>query len=285
MKYVFFGTGSIAVGVLEELSAARLVPTCIVTAPDKLVGRGKKLTPPPVKTWADTHTIPTIQPEKLDSQYLKNLRAVEADVFVVADYGKILPKELLNISEHGTLNVHPSLLPRLRGPSPIRSAILNDDKKIGVTIMLMDEEVDHGPIVAQRSISPPQKWPPRGRDLDALLAREGGKLLAEILPAWLRGDITPQKQNHDLATYSEKIKKEDGLIYLAGDPYKNLLRVRAYDGWPGAYILVKKVDKKIRVRITDAHIDGSGSFVIDRVIPEGKKEMLYEEFLRGAAQN
>ncbi|OGG45672.1 methionyl-tRNA formyltransferase [Candidatus Kaiserbacteria bacterium RIFCSPHIGHO2_01_FULL_50_13] len=281
MKFVFFGTGNIAVGVLEELSAAHLVPALITTAPDKPAGRGKKLTPPPVKAWANMHSISAIQPEKLDSQYLKNLRALKADVFVVADYGKILPKELLKIPKHGTLNMHPSLLPRLRGPSPIRTAILNDDKNIGVTIMLMDEKMDHGPIVAQRPIPPPQDWPPHGRELDELLAHGGGKLLAEILPTWLRGDIVPQPQNHDLATYSEKIKKEDGLVNLAYEPRKNLLKVRAYDGSPGAYAFFEKNGKKLRVRITDAHLDENGSFTIDRVIPEGKKEMSYEEFLRG----
>jgi methionyl-tRNA formyltransferase len=203
-------------------------------------------------------------------------------VFVVASFGSILPKTLLDIPKHGTVNVHPSLLPRLRGPSPMRSAILRDEKETGVSIMLLDEQMDHGPLLAQKKVFV-DPWPSRGRVLDDLLAREGGALLAKTLPLWVAGEIEPQEQNHDLATYTEKFTKEDGLLDLKDNPYRNLLKVRAFEGWPGTYALFERAGKRIRVQILDAHLDGS-RFVIDIVKPEGKKEMPYEDFLRSGAK-
>ena len=205
VRFVFFGTTPLAEGVLTELANVGLVP-------QRVIGSGK-----PTKGLID------------------ELRTEKWDVFVVASFGAILPKQLLDVPKDGTLNVHPSLLPRLRGPSPMRSAILNDEKGTGVSIMLLDEEMDHGPLIAQKKISVPD-WPPHGKTLDALLAREGGKLLAQTLPLWVAGEIEAQEQNHDLATYTEKFKKEDGLLDLNGDAYKNLLKIRAFEGWPGTCI-------------------------------------------------
>lgn len=145
-------------------------------------------------------------------------------------------KEILRIPKYGTLNVHPSLLPKLRGASPIISAILEDEKKTGVTIMLVDEKMDHGPIVAQASIEI-EDWPPRASMLLEMLAVEGGNLLAEVIEPFIAGEITPEEQKHDEATYTKKIQKEDGLIDLSGDPYENLRKIRAFEGWPGTHFL------------------------------------------------
>ena len=219
-SFVFFGTGEIAVGALNEMERRGFIPAFVVTAPDKPAGRGKTLSASPVAKWAADHNIETFKPAKLDTEFLHFLEARSqhlAPVFLVIDYGKLLPKRLLDIPPRGVLNMHPSLLPRLRGPSPIRSAILND-QKTGVSVMLVDEEMDHGPIVAQRRVFVPD-WPPHGRDLDARLAREGGTLIAEILSLWIRGDIEARPQNHDVATYSHLFKKEDGLLDLTnGNP-------------------------------------------------------------------
>ncbi|MDO8553062.1 MAG: methionyl-tRNA formyltransferase [bacterium] len=292
VKFAFFGTSHIAVFVLDELKKAGLIPSLIVTTPDKPKGRGLVLQASPVKEWAQVSNIEILQPEKLDDEFCYTLKArrYTLDVCIVVDYGKLLPKEILAIPKRGFLNVHPSLLPRLRGPSPIRSAILNDEKTTGVSIVLVDEEMDHGPIVAQKRIAV-EEWfntPKRGEggphlaELEELLMSEGGHLLAQVLPQWVSGELEAHEQNHDVATYSEKIEKEDGLINLADDPQLNLRKIRAYDGWPGTYCYFERAEKRIRIGIVDAHIE-NGSLVIDKVKPEGKKEMAYEEFLRSGA--
>ncbi len=251
-RFVFFGTTPLAHGVLEELAKAGFVP--------KLTFDSVDITP----------------------EFIDGLSREQWDFFVVASFGKILPKNLIELPKSGTLNVHPSVLPRLRGPSPIRSAILNDERESGVSVMLMDDKMDHGPLIAQRRI-PVEPWPPYGKALDELFANEGGKLLAQILPLWLQGEIQTQEQNHDLATYTEKFTKEDGLLDLKDDAYKNLLKIRAFEGWPGTYVFFERAGKKIRVQILDAHLEGQ-KLVLDTVKPEGKKEMRYEEFLRSGAK-
>ncbi len=289
--FVFFGTGEIAVGVLTELETASLLPTLIVTSPDRPAGRGGILSPSPVKTWAVARNLQILQPEKLDSAFTLSLKPETCPLFIVVDYGAFLPSKLLVIPKYGTLNMHPSLLPRLRGPSPIRSAILNDEKVTGVSVMLVDEKMDHGPVVAQRTVVVPE-WPPHGRDLDTLLARAGGKLLAEIIPLWVSGNLEAHEQNHDVATFSQMFSKEDGLLDLVnGDAYQNLLRIRAFEGWPGTYTFFERGGRRIRTQIIGAHLEGNpstwlraGKLVIERVKPEGKQEMSYDEFARSGAK-
>jgi len=307
VKFAFFGTSHIAVFVLDELKKAGLIPSLIVTTPDKAKGRGLAVQPSAVKAWALENKIDVLQPERLDSAFVERLRttfyALRADLCIIVDYGKILPRTVLGIPRRGFFNVHPSLLPRLRGPSPIRSAILNDEKATGVSIILLDEETDHGPIVAQKRIAIDEQMHVAG--LEEALMKEGGALLGQVLPQWVKGEIDAHEQNHDIATYSGKIEKEDGLLNLADDARLNLRKIRAYEGWPGTYAFFERrglnrakgavgrtpnetsshgvLDKKIRVGILDAHID-NGSLVIDKVKPEGKKEMSYAEFLRSGAE-
>ncbi|MBI4088185.1 methionyl-tRNA formyltransferase [Candidatus Kaiserbacteria bacterium] len=282
IRFVFFGTGEIARYALEEIRAAGFVPQLIVTEPDAKRGRGLKTSSSPVKAWAASQDIETLQPEALRPDVLEKVRALEPDLAVVVDYGTFLPKVLLETPRRGCLNMHPSLLPRLRGPSPIRSAILNDERTTGVSVILLDEEVDHGPLVAQKPLSIAQ-WPPRGKALDEALAREGGKLLAFVIPQWIAGEIEARAQNHDVATYSTKFTKEDGLLDLSGDAYQNLLKIRAFEGWPGTYTFFGRGGKKLRVQILDARMSDK-KLIIDTVKPEGKREMGYEEFLRSGAQ-
>ncbi len=279
--FVFFGAGPIAEASLESMKASGMVPALVVTTPDRPAGRGKEMSASPVGVWASQNSIETIKPEKLDDTLYEKLKAIEAPVFVVIDYGVFLPDELLAIPARGVLNMHPSLLPRLRGPSPIRSSILTNEEETGVSVMLVDSELDHGPIVAQKKVAIPE-WPPYGRELDALLAREGGALMAEMLPLWESGEIEARVQNHDLATYTEKFSKEDGLLDLKGDAYPNLLKIRAFDGWPGTYAFFQRDGKRFRVQILDAHIEGK-KLILDRVKPEGKGEMNYADFERGGA--
>ena len=282
LKLCFFGTPDIAVWVLEALAKRGIVPALVVTNADAPKGRKMVLTPPPAKVWATERGIEVFQPATLkDATVEAQLRAGVYDLFLVAAYGKIIPQAILDIPKFGTLNVHPSLLPSLRGASPIRSAILNDAHETGVTIMLMDAELDHGPILAQEKVMVEERaWPLRGHALDELLARKGGKLLADVIPRWVAGEVTPVEQAHEKATFCTKITKEMGEIDLTADPYQNLLKIRAFDGWPGTFFFTEKKGARLRVKITDAELAPDDSLKLLRVIPEGKKEMAYEDFTR-----
>jgi len=272
IKTVFFGTSEMSVLALEEMLSVGLEPALIVTAPDSKAGRGRVLTPPPVKLWAESHDIIVLQPDKLDQDFIAELANTQWDAFIVFAYGKILPQALLDIPHKGTLNIHPSMLPLLRGPSPVRTALLNDDmESMGVSIIELDDKMDHGPIVAQATVEL-SEWPMPGSVLDEMLSREGGRLLVEALPLWLSGELAPEPQEHDLATYCHFLKKVDGELDLDDDDYDNYIKYSAYDGWPGTFFF-DSAGK--RVKITEAHLSDTGEFVIDKVIPEGKKEVSY----------
>lgn len=283
LSFAFFGTPQFAVTILEEMKSRGFVPKLIVTQEDKPQGRHMEITPPPTKVWARSNNIPVYQPQSLRGgiafDTLKDTyNAGEFDVFIVASYGKIIPDEILSLPKRETINVHPSLLPKLRGSSPILGAIL-EEEKTGVTIMHLDSEMDHGPIIAQREISV-SEWPPYAPDLENLLAREGGKLLSEILPLWVDGSIKETAQDHTLATYTKKVKKEDAEIDLSDDAELNIRKIRGYAGWPNAFTFFEQGKKRIRVIIKTAEIV-DGKLILLRVIPEGKKEMGFDEFERG----
>ena len=276
-QLVFWGSSEMSVIALELIREHGIIPALIITTPDRPAGRGRVLTPPATKVWAQAHNVPVLQPEKLNKAFRLQLPSKNT-VFAVFAYGKILSKKILAIPEFGTLNIHPSMLPLLRGPSPVRTALLTDNKDaVGVSIILLDEKMDHGPILTQETYTPTQ-WPVPGRVLDETLSRLGGKLLAHILPQWLTKAVTPHPQDHTQATYCHFLEKKDGEISLDGDDYKNYLKICAYDGWPSAFTFVEKNGKKIRLKITKAHME-KGTLVIDKVIPEGKKEINYQQFL------
>lgn len=272
-NFAFFGTDLFAVAVLTELARLGIKPSLIITTPDAPVGRHLTLTPPPVKVWCLENGVPFDQPVKLkDYQLPDNL-----DFALVASYGKILPAELLNQLPSKFLNIHPSLLPKYRGASPLQAAIANQETETGVTIMIVDEKMDHGPIIAQAKTPLDQQWFEELRDETAEL---GAKLLAQVLPDWLAGTLTPRTQNHDHATYTKKIQKSDAEINLADDPKINFAKIRAYTPAPGAYFFAKKHGKSTRLIIKQAHLTESGELIIDRVIPEGKKEVAYKAWLK-----
>jgi len=278
MNFIFFGNSRFSVFILEELFQAGFKPYKIVTTPDKPEGRKLILTPTPVKIWAQKNGIQTYEPERLDAAFTDVLNKEAADLFIVASYGKIIPEAILDMPKHETLNVHPSLLPLYRGPSPLPTSILDDAKETGVTIMRIDKEVDHGPILAQKKITITE-WPTY-EAFEEMMAREGGKLLAETIPGWGAGKIKEQEQDHSRATFTKKVKKEDGLIDLSGDQYSIFRKIQAYHEWPQAYFLHKTASKEIRVKVTRASFLG-GKLNIERVIPEGGKEMDYKDFLHG----
>ncbi len=284
IKIAFWGTSRISVIVLDEMAREGMFPSLIVTAPPKQKGRGLEMSPSEVKVWADAHNVATLEPEEIKSDEFLKILGADWDLFVVASYGKIIPQNILDLPKYGTLNVHPSLLPKLRGASPIQSAILEDapigePHDCGVTIMLIDEEVDHGPIVTQEKITVPN-WPPKGKDFEEMLGILGGKLLVETIPLWIAGSITPKEQDHEEATWTKKMTSGSGQIYLDDDPMRMYRKIRAFDSWPRAYFMTTRNNREIRVVVTEAHI-ANGALVLDHVIPEGKKEMPYEDFMRG----
>ncbi len=276
VSFVYFGTPEFSVTVLEALEARGYIPSLIVTQEDKPQGRHLLITPPEVKVWANARGIEVFQPKTLkDESVYSKLSSLNSQLFIVAAYGKLIPNTILDIPTHKTLNIHPSLLPIHRGPSPIQEAILKDSGT-GVSIIRLDEAMDHGPIVAQRSADIPD-WPPYRYELEHTLAKLSGELLADTIPGWIDGTISEVEQDHNEATFTKKIEKEDGHISLEDDADTNNRKVRAYCGWPKAFAYFEKADERIRAIITRSHIE-NGEFVIEKVIPEGKKEIAFEDF-------
>lgn len=279
LHIIFFGTPDAARYVLEELLRAGVVPNMVVTGADERKGRGLLVTPPPVKMLAEQKGIAVFQPEAWDESALDIIASEKPDLFIVAAYGKLFPQKLIVLPRLGAINVHPSLLPKFRGASPVRDAILSGEKETGTSIMRMDEKMDHGPVIAQEKAGIEDV--PKARELEERLMRLGGKMIIHMLPDLVRGKIIAVEQDHARATFTHKWKKEDGLVDIAGDPKAALRRIRACDGWPGAYFFTERNGKRVRVGIIDAHIS-DGKLVITRVLPEGRKEMDYGDFVRGS---
>ena len=274
----FFGTPDYAVMTLDALHQAGFEIAFVVTMPDRPRGRKMLLTPPPAKVWAEQHKIPVLQPEKLhDIEFIEKLKSFACDIFVVIAYGKIIPEDILNIPKGKSLNIHGSLLPAYRGSCPIETAILENQKHTGVTIMRMDSEMDHGPIIATKDVFV-EPWPPQAEILGSEIVKAGSELLVSILPDWISGKLPEHEQDHSQATFTKMIKKEDGLIDFNDDPYKNYLKIQAYHGWPSAFFFIEKDGKKIRVKITQASFK-EGKLIIEKVIPEGKSEMDYASLI------
>lgn len=285
LKWVYFGGEPLGVPVLDILKARGLKPDLIICSPDRPSGRHLKLTAPPVKSWAEANDIPVFQPESLkDPELLRPLTDQSWDLFVVVAYNHILPEWLIELPKFKTVNLHPSMLPLLRGPSPIRSAILNDNRQaVGVTVMLMDKEMDHGPILAQEHVPiTEQDWPTSGLDIDNLLARRGGKLLSDTISKWIEGSIKPVEQQHEQATYTKKLTKDMGQLELdplnlpTGEQARQaLIKIRALDNWPSSYFF----HNGKRVKINTALIDETGTLKLLRVTPESKREMDFADYL------
>lgn len=278
VRFAYFGSSRLSVIVLDELEKLGFLPALVVTTPDQPVGRHLTMTPNPVKAWAKERAIAVHDPAKLDMAFAETLKEAECDVSVVASYSKIIPISVIEVPPHKTLNIHPSLLPLYRGPAPLPASMLDDAKHTGVTIMRIDEKVDHGPIVAAKKVTL-NEWPTY-EDFEEMMAREGARLLAGILSDWVTGKIQEKEQDHSKATFTKKTVKEDGLIDLAGDAYTNFRKIQAYHQWPIAYFITEKAGKKLRVKVTSASFK-DGKLMIERVIPEGKKEMSYKDFQSG----
>lgn len=281
MKFAFFGTPAIAVEALNEMESFDFVPSLVVCNPDAPVGRKQVITPPPTKVWAEERKIPVFQPTTLKNRdELTLLTDTEWDYFVVFAYGKIMPEWLLEIPKYGTINAHPSLLPKLRGASPIRSTLLTDLSAAGVTIIQMDKELDHGPMLTQMPMALTEPIP--GQVLDMTLARMCGDLLVDTMQKLPTGTVTPTEQNHAEATFCTKITKD--MAELSFDPHQlptgdtaleAYRKICAFDGWPETFFM----HQGKRVKIKSARLAENGSLQLMRVVPEGKKEMDFNQFL------
>jgi methionyl-tRNA formyltransferase len=301
-KIIFMGTPQFSVPALKALLEAKFKITAVYTQPDKQAGRGQKLGFSPVKEVALEQGLNVLQPASLkNEEAIEQMKALDPDVAVVAAYGKIIPESILGIPRLGFLNVHPSLLPRHRGATPIPSAILEGDKVTGVSIMLLDAGMDSGPVFKQNEL--PVADDDTTGTLSDKLSHVGAQLLIEVLPLWVEGKIKPQPQDEAGATYTSMLSKEDGRLDWNMEAVEIWRKVRALHPWPGCYTTWNGKNIKItQVRPVswDKPVEagkvislspqagnivgigcGKGVLALARLQMEGKKEMPIEEFIRG----
>ncbi len=299
VKVVFMGTPDFAVPSLDALLKASFVEVpLVITQPDKPAGRGKRLTPPSVKVFAEMNGIPVIQPKNIkgNEELFQLIRKISPDFIVVAAYGKILPEEILEIPLVAPLNVHASLLPKYRGASPIQSVLLNGEKETGVTIMRVREKLDSGEMYLWDST--PIYLDDNAQTLHDKLADMGGKLIVKAIKGILSGDLKPIPQNDDEATYCTQIKKIDGFINWSDSSDRIFNKIRAFTPWPSVFTYFNGKLLKILKGIS---FEGEGGFpgeIVDisdnftvstakgflkvlEVKPEGKKKMSGSDFVRG----
>lgn len=290
------GSPDFAHSTLRALATAYDV-VGVVTQPDRASGRGRELKPPPVKILAQELSIPVVQPEKLKQpETMEQLRAWSPDLIVVAAFGQILRKDVLELPRFGCVNVHASLLPRWRGAAPINAAILAGDEETGVTIMQMDVGLDTGPMLAKRSIR--LKPDDTAGSVFQALSTLGADLLLETLPDYLSGKLIPQPQPEEGATYASMLKKEEGKLDFNSDVNELERRVRAFNPWPGTFMDFDGTNLKVhrahvgqgeesagqRLIVENQPAVGArgGLLVLDEVQPAGKRSMNGKSFLAGA---
>lgn len=302
LKIVFMGTPDFAVPALQALVREGFQVVCCVTQPDRASGRGGRVTMPPVKKCALEHGIPVLQPDRVrDTACVQALRAFHADFFVVAAFGQILPKEVLDIPRCGCINIHASLLPRFRGAAPIQHAILEGDEETGITIMKMDEGCDTGDILLQERV--PITGEDTGGSLFDKLSGLGAELITKALPDIASGKLRGIAQDDTLATDAPKLSKEMGVIDWSEETRLIERRIRAFNPWPSATTtLAGKPLKILAARVgafSNAEADpvpgcvlsatkqglfvktADGVLQILRLQPQGKKEMDASAFLNG----
>ncbi len=281
IKFAFFGTPEVATSTLDILKKNGHTPSLIITTPDKKSGRKLKLKPSPVSMWAENNQIKCLKPEKLDQDFLEILfkltKEKSIELYVVVAYGKILPEDIIEYPKFKSVNIHYSLLPKYRGASPLESAILSGEKETGVTLQEIKHKLDSGPILSSKKID--LGLHTLKIDLEKKLIEEGAYLLLDMLSSIKKGGLQKTEQEEERVTYCKKIKKEDGLIDINDDDLINWNKYRAYQKWPSVYFFINKNNKNIRIKVTKASFV-DGNFVIEKIIPEGKKEVDYQNFLK-----
>lgn len=304
MRIIFMGTPTFSVPSLKALLASSHKVVGVVTQPDRPKGRGHEVVFSPIKQMAEAHRLPLLQPEKINSpDFLNCLKAWEPDVIAVTAFGKILPKDILDLPIQGCVNVHGSLLPRYRGAAPIQWALINGDTETGITTMLMDKGMDTGAILLQQAV----KIEPEDtlEELSERLSRIGGALLIETLRRLEEKTITPCPQDNTEATFAFLLKKEDGIINWAHSAKDLVNRIRGLSPWPGSYTFlheerlliwkasiaegeVEFLDREqkpgliVKVGKKDFRVStGKGIVKVTEIQPVNKKRMTVESFLQG----
>jgi methionyl-tRNA formyltransferase len=296
-RTIFLGSGWFAVPILEALvSSPATDVVAVISAPDRPVGRGAVVTPVPVAARARQLGLPLIQPDRIrDPAAVETIAAVQPVLGVLADYGQIVPAAILDLPPRGILNVHPSLLPRHRGATPIPAAILAGDRESGVTLIRMDEGLDTGPIVAAK------RWALGGTEtapeLEAQAAEAGAELVTATLGPWLRGDLATKPQPAEGVTLTRPLRREDGRLDVARSAEVLERQIRAYQPWPGSFLETPAG----RLKVLGATVDpgdadepgrlvagrdlrlatADGWLVLDEVQPAGKRPMSGESYARG----
>lgn len=298
-KIIFFGTPRFSEIILDSLINSHFNIIGVFTKSDQKVGRRQEWQKTPVKILAERNSIPVFEPLKLDKSVIEQIKQLAPNMLITAAYGKIIPQEILEIPKFGPINVHPSLLPEFRGPSPIQNALLAGKKETGTTIMLMDAGIDTGDILSQKkiAINNNEKLP----ELSEKLAKLSAQLLLETIPSWIAGKINPQKQNSAQATSCRLIEKEDGRINWHESAQMIYNRFRALYPWPGIFTAwngkkikllkinfsennteknyqkgeVFRIDKNIAVQA------GQGIIFLEELQFEGKSPVKIIDFING----
>jgi len=298
-RIIFMGTPDFSVPALQGLIDGPDQVVAVITQPDRPKGRGKKLTPPPVKVLAQSASIPVLQPTKIKTtEFADELRSYNPDLIIVAAYGRILPASILDLPPLGCINIHGSLLPRHRGAAPIQWAILAGDKEAGVTIMQMDVGMDTGAMLLPASV--PIENDETAGSLFTKLSELGGTTLLTALNLLRQDKLPPVEQDHNLATKAPPLKKEDGSIDWDKSAWEIHCHIRGMDPWPTAYSFLD--GKRFRFfcpELTDRSFDekpgcvifadrngliiatGDGALLVREIQPEGKKRMSVEAYLCG----
>lgn len=309
MRIIFMGTPDFAVSALDALCAAGQQVVLAVTQPDRQKGRGRKVIQTPVKMCAEKWGVPVFQPVKIrEADVIEKIRSLAPDLIVVAAFGQILPQELLDIPRLGCVNIHASLLPRLRGAAPIQWAVINGDRESGITLMQMNAGLDTGDILFQESV--PIGPDETGESLYEKLAKLGGEMIVRHLPAIEAGEINPIRQDDEKSSYAPMLRKEMGEINWSGSAEQIARSLRGMLPWPGAYTLLnghvlkiwsaktmedaapalsgmKPAEQAVPGEVLGSDKKalyvrtGSGVLAVLEVQAEGKKRMTSDAFLRG----
>lgn len=299
MKLIFFGTSEFAVPILKALTdSANFSVDLVITEPAKPAGRKKELIPSPIAIFAKENNLEIFTPDTLGgTEVQEKITNLKPDIMVVTSYGKIILENIFNIPPFKTINVHPSFLPELRGPSPIQYSLLEGRQKTGVTLIIIDKEIDHGPIVSQEKldIAPIDTF----NTLEQKLADLGAEMIIRDIPKYIAGNIEPINQNHDKATFTKKIEKQDGEIDWNKSAQEIYNTWRAFIRWPGIYMFLGdirlnlkkvKIAKNISAREVGKIFSqdnrlfiscGDGTIEIEEIQPEGKKVMEAQSFING----
>jgi methionyl-tRNA formyltransferase len=303
LRTVFMGTSDFAAVILEDLIGAGYDIISVYTQEDKKIGRKQELQKSAVKMVAENNKVVVLEPKKFDTETIAELKKQNTDLIIVAAYGKILPQEVLDIPGFGALNIHPSLLPKFRGPSPIQNALLAGEKETGSTLILMNAGIDAGDILAQKKtpIEKNETYP----ELLSRLAELSSAILLETLPLWVERKIQPQKQDDGQASYCQLIERSDGQIIWADEAVSIYDHYRAFFLWPGIFTFWEKDGFKLRLKLLKISLDNqssaddrklgqvfrlgdkiaaqtsAGAIILEEVQLEGKNSLKINDFIIG----